>query len=161
MFCINDCNSDDIKRLKGGSIHELFVFSHRNRGDLHMSKRKNIKFFIAITLIVLNFILFFNETSISSSTWNIIYAALLTVGIYLVYDDKLEDFEARIKRLEKNLDTKIFYDSVHDQYTYYLLGDVYKRGMFLEMIKFSCDISTRKAEKIVKHFEKESRGSLK
>lgn len=77
-----------------------------------------------------------------------------------MYDDKLEDFEARIKRLERNLDAKISYDSVHDRYTYYLLGDSYKRELFLEMIKFSCRISTRKAGKIVKHLEKKSRGVL-
>lgn len=126
-----------------------------------MSKRRKIKLLIGTMLIVLNFVLFFNLTYFSSLTMNIIFAAIFTITFHLIYDDKLEDFEARIKRLEKNFNTKIFYDSVHDQYTYYLLGDVYKRGMFLEMIKFSCDISTRKAEKIVKHFEKESRGSLK
>lgn len=92
---------------------------------------------------------------------NIIFAAMFTITFYLIYDDKLEDFEGRIKRLERNLDAKISYDSVHDRYTYYLLGESYKRELFLEMIKFSCKISNRKAQKIVKHFEKESRGLTK
>lgn len=126
-----------------------------------MSKRRKIKLLIGTLLIVLNFVLFFNRASISSLTMNIMYAAIFTITLYLIYDDKIEDFEARIKRLERNLDANISYDSVHDRYTYYLLGDSYKRELFLEMIKFSCRTSTRKAEKIVKHFEKESRGLTK
>lgn len=92
---------------------------------------------------------------------NVMFAGMFTIAFYLIYDDKLEEFEGRIKRLERNLKTKVSYDSDQDRYTYYLLGDGYTRGLFLEMIKFSCNISTRKAKKIVKHFEKESRGLRK
>lgn len=123
-----------------------------------MSKRRKIKLLVGSILIVMNFVLIFYRSSISSLTLNIIFAGMFTTVFYLMYDDKLEKFDNRIKRLKRNFDTKVHYDSEHERYTYSHFGNVLSRESFLELIKLSCLLSTQKAEKIVEHLEKESRG---
>lgn len=123
--------------------------------------RKKIRLLVGVMLLVLNVVIIIYRASIDPFILNVIFASMFTILLYLIYDEKTEKFDGRIKRLKKDFESEVHYDKESERYTYYHFGTRHKRETFMELIKISCLLPTRKAEKIVKHFEKESRGMRK
>lgn len=123
--------------------------------------RRELRLGMACLVMVVSGVVYLRGANLSSFQLSVIFASLFTIMLYLIYEQKVEVNEKIIRRLKESFDTKVRYEKESDTFSYLFFDGDYSREAFLEIIKISCRISSRKAEWIVKHLENESQNEFK
>ena len=115
---------------------------------------------IGVILCLIALSMLFVSGEINSLVENVIYAALFTTSLYLIYDSKREHFKRQIELIESGLKIKVIHEPTTNRFSYFCFGDEVTKEELLELIHMVFEPSKRKTSLFMDYLENESKMNL-